>query len=1156
MSRVLSVWNALASIQHTCSILEPTEDIVDTDNVKNQLKEALCCIYEPYGSGVLETLVFEIFERVFEEKLKPYFDNVNYGLSNAANQIDLLESFIALFVSVYRFHRKCLSILDIAGSVTTDRRVINLPKTFQIWISYKLEHVITADFELFLMDLARNSFQSVSASIECEYPMQSSIACYSHTKIESHNVSQGFSMLCLYLQSFNFVSPVLQVISSIVFEQLQNFLKAENRFDIRVLPMLREWLDTIVLEWLRQVLGLSNKEEETKHSISPMLEHRSPLQVNNTFEEISVNQSLKHKSHTHLASCDRLYLQWHIRLEYLLCQELAARRIHDMFEIIVDYPDSLPALEDMKECLQKTGQKQELAKQLKMQLMNRLLHAGATTSDILTTYVHTIHSLRIIDPDGMILQHVSEPIRKYLQRRNDTIRCIINGIVNESEDDAFRDLISVTRNISQDEEEALDDKWQPQPADAPPQDENTSEDAFSILLSIYGSKELFLNEYRNALADRILTSLDFHLEKEIRNVELLKLRFGENLLLACDIMLRDFRESKRLLVGVKNETSCQHLRENDVQVIVRSHSAWPEVSKETFQPPVELKCALDEFQEHFERVKTPRKLIWDYSCGVMKLSFKVPETGRSILITVSPLQGSILLLFGRHHRWHLWDLAKELSIDCNVLRQRILPLVHQGLLQELETGECYQMVENLPMNKSKDGSFEEYQDEWLIEEEMEKGVEGKKDPSPSDIWIYERYVYGILESFHKLSLERIHKLLKVFVINPRYDKTEYELNGLLTALYFDNLLVTMTFLVELHCKTDQQCLELLQNKSESLLRLSETFRLRLVSPKERKAVSDVDNSYKEWTNKSEHLPLESNHLENNRRDFSPVRYFQHLQTKYWGHILAYASQLPSTQDVARTFATALNLNNFVVVADTQTKGRGRRSNMWQTERGSLAFSTVCSYTLSKTHSYSSLQPWRSISFIQYLVALTLVEVSDVSLDSAWSCLPLRIKWPNDLYLENQKVGGILCEGSVLREQLTLVIGIGLNIYNSYPTTCLNEYLRKQWSNDSHATCLSSLIRKEDILARFLYHFELAYTTFEKEGFEPFHQRFLNHWLHSGQRLQLYSMKEQREKGYVYVQDLSEQGGIVVKDERGLKIELDPDLSSLDWQHQRAILREK
>lgn len=79
-------------------------------------------------------------------------------------------------------------------------------------------------------------------------------------------------------------------------------------------------------------------------------------------------------------------------------------------------------------------------------------------------------------------------------------------------------------------------------------------DIISMVVDIYGSKDLFVSEYRNLLADRLLTQLDFTPDKEIRNLELLKLRFGENLLHNCEVMLKDISESKRINAHIQSDS--------------------------------------------------------------------------------------------------------------------------------------------------------------------------------------------------------------------------------------------------------------------------------------------------------------------------------------------------------------------------------------------------------------------------------------------------------------------------------------------------------------------------------------------------------------------------------------------------------------------------
>lgn len=57
-----------------------------------------------------------------------------------------------------------------------------------------------------------------------------------------------------------------------------------------------------------------------------------------------------------------------------------------------------------------------------------------------------------------------------------------------------------------------------------------------------------MNEYRTLLADRLLTrhSPKFDIDRESRNLELLRMRFGEGQLHNCEVMLKDMRDSKKI----------------------------------------------------------------------------------------------------------------------------------------------------------------------------------------------------------------------------------------------------------------------------------------------------------------------------------------------------------------------------------------------------------------------------------------------------------------------------------------------------------------------------------------------------------------------------------------------------------------------------------
>lgn len=63
----------------------------------------------------------------------------------------------------------------------------------------------------------------------------------------------------------------------------------------------------------------------------------------------------------------------------------------------------------------------------------------------------------------------------------------------------------------------------------------SGQDVLAMLVSIYGSTDLFVNEYRAILAEKLSTNVTFVSDSEVANLELLKIRFGEESLHNCEV---------------------------------------------------------------------------------------------------------------------------------------------------------------------------------------------------------------------------------------------------------------------------------------------------------------------------------------------------------------------------------------------------------------------------------------------------------------------------------------------------------------------------------------------------------------------------------------------------------------------------------------------
>lgn len=125
-----------------------------------------------------------------------------------------------------------------------------------------------------------------------------------------------------------------------------------------------------------------------------------------------------------------------------------------------------------------------LAKLFTEQMSRRLLHAGATTSELLGIYISVISAFKMLDPRGVLLDKVATPLRSYLRQRDDTVRIIAasfladvdeDGNVLNPSDDLCKELArEITLSEGEDMQTAdagldWDDMdWTPDPIDAGP----------------------------------------------------------------------------------------------------------------------------------------------------------------------------------------------------------------------------------------------------------------------------------------------------------------------------------------------------------------------------------------------------------------------------------------------------------------------------------------------------------------------------------------------------------------------------------------------------------------------------------------------------------------------------------------------------------------
>lgn len=189
----------------------------------------------------------------------------------------------------------------------------------------------------------------------------------------------------------------------------------------------------------------------------------------------------------------------------------------------------------------------------------------------------------------------------------------------------------------------------------------------------------------------------------------------------------------------------------------------------------------------------------------------------------------------------------------------------------------------------------------------------------------------------------------------------------------------------------------------------------------------------------------------------------------------------------------------IITADEQTKGRGRFQRSWVSPKG-------CNLYVTYVYFQDSLRA--DIGNVPQVLAMAAYDALQQEGHA------LNLKWPNDLVVENKKLGGILCEVVQVETKWAVSVAIGLNI---------NMELSELQKVDRPATSLSQEAGKtldresieKEVHERFHRYLEL----FLKEGFKPFLEDYRKALIHKeGQPLRFSNFKEVLEGNFMGIQE--------------------------------------
>ncbi|KAM6905548.1 anaphase-promoting complex subunit 2 [Xenentodon cancila] len=555
---------------------------------------------------------------------------------------------------------------------------------------------------------------------------------------------QDLSHILSKLQLLEWVSSeaVTSILHKLIEQRMEQHCRGE--YERSFLLEFQEWLE-LVLGWLSKVFA-SEADGDSLIPLAPSAPSGPAVQPASTVMK-----------------------QWRCHMHQFFCRIYVNMRIEELFSIIRDFPESKAAIEDLKFCLERTNQRQQLLTSLKSAFESRLLHPGVHTSDILTVYISAIKALRELDPSMVILQVACQPIRKYLRTREDTVRQIVAGLTGDA--DGCTDLASelsrgdpVTLEMQDSDDESNDpEDWTPDPTDSVPDklgSKRRSSDIISLLVSIYGSKDIFIDEYRAVLADRLLHQLNYNTAREIRNVELLKLRFGESHMHYCEVMLKDMADSRRLNSNIREEES--RLKEEEqpplsLSAIILSSEFWPALKEEKLELPPVVMQAMEAYTHRYEKLKAMRTLSWKPHLGSVTLDVELEDRTLTNL-TVSPIHAAIILHFQDKSSWTLEELSAKLGAPKELLHRKLALWQQHGVLRE-EAGGRYYVVET--------GSSKEKVERGVMlidsDEERDSNTTTQSEQREEKLQLFWAYIQAMLTNLDSMTLDRIHSMLRMFV---------------------------------------------------------------------------------------------------------------------------------------------------------------------------------------------------------------------------------------------------------------------------------------------------------------------------------------------------------------------------------------------------------
>lgn len=245
----------------------------------------------------------------------------------------------------------------------------------------------------------------------------------------------------------------------------------------------------------------------------------------------------------------------------------------------------------------------------------------------------------------------------------------------------------------------------------------------------------------------------------------------------------------------------------------------------------------------------------------------------------------------------------------------------------------------------------------------------------------------------------------------------------------------------------------------------------------------------------------------------PLEIQDGLGTNIIGKTVYHCHEVDSTNRYMRELARAGEPEGSVVLAETQTAGRGRLGRLWKSPNGGIWMSLLLRPKL----------PPHQAQLLTLLAAVAAVEAT-----AAVSSVKPGIKWPNDLLVSGKKLAGILTEVSAEIEQVNyIVIGLGVNV----------NIDRDEFGPELQGVATSLLAQSGQRINRvswvqaFLRNMDREYVQIQSAGFAEVLTRWRRYSVTLGRDVDV-SLAENTVTGMAL--DIDEQGALLVRTESGVQ----------------------